>query len=122
KTRQPKSVRDRHFVGSWRLPETKKPRPENRTGLLRELQGSDWRQTCSSHGLPMALGLLVRHHELDCQFGEFLGEHLLRLVDDDLTTFSGRHATEDEEVGDVVEVRVMGDRVAEAHPDGFVNA
>src|SRR6476469_9931514 len=79
------------------------------------------RQAGGGNGLAVALGLLVRDHELDAEVRELVGKHGFRLVDVHLAAFAGGHATEDEQVLDIVEIRVVGDGIAEAGADRFVD-
>ena len=69
----------------------------------------------------MALELLVGNVEADREFGELLFEHFPGGVEDDRTAFAGGDAAEQQQMLELVEVRIVGERVAEVAADGAVD-
>ena len=77
------------------------------TGSLPQISfllSGEGRQGSGGYGLAVALGLFIRHAELDLQLGEFGAQHFLRLVNDDLAAVSGSHTAQEEQVADIIDL------------------
>ena len=69
----------------------------------------------------MALELLVRNVEADRKLRKFLFKYFPGGVEDDRTAFAGGDTAEQQQMLKLVEVRIMGERVAEVAADGAVD-
>ena len=82
-----------------------------------------FRKACRRHGLSDTSGRFVRDVEFQslCKFGEVCVQHFVRLVENDVSAFSRSYPSENENVFDVVEQRIVCDGVTEIYADRFVD-
>src|SRR6185436_18548109 len=69
----------------------------------------------------MTLLFFVRHMNLNAQIAELVFENGSRLVDDDLPALTGCYSTEQQQMLEVVKLRIMRNGVTEVNSDGLVN-
>ena len=55
------------------------------------------------------------------QFREFLSQNLARLFQHDIATLAGCHAPQNQQMLEVIKIRIVRQAVAEINADGFIN-
>src|SRR5947207_803737 len=71
------------------------------------LQASQHRQTCRGHGLTVPLLFLIRQMNVNPNFREFFAQYSLGVLQDQFPTFPTRHAPQNEQMSEIVKLRVM---------------
>src|SRR2546427_8370722 len=83
---------------------------------------SSWQAGCC-YGLAYSPRLLIRQGQFDLfrKLRELLAQYFVRRLDHDFSTRPCGYATENQDVFQIVEVRVMGNSIAQIYAEGAVD-